>query len=187
MSARVDPQLRALAHPVRLRMLSLLWGAAMSAADLARELDISHALASQHLRRLDETGYVELVDVREKRGGRERRYRARRGTPLTDKASAESEALPLLVETMMATLRERVPVHLVGSPVVTADAELWVLPDSWQAAQRAVLDAMSALHDAALPPHSPGAQRVAVSAVLFALGSDVPVEGMTGGGYVSGD
>ncbi|MGW5673350.1 helix-turn-helix domain-containing protein, partial [Micromonospora sp. NPDC003776] len=51
-----DPRLRALAHPVRLRMLSLLWGAPLSAAALARELAISHALASQHLRRLDAAG-----------------------------------------------------------------------------------------------------------------------------------
>ncbi|MGW2857569.1 helix-turn-helix domain-containing protein, partial [Streptomyces sp. NPDC001215] len=55
-----DPVLRALAHPVRLRMLSLMWPGPMSAAELARELDISHALASQHLRRLDTVGLVEL-------------------------------------------------------------------------------------------------------------------------------
>ncbi|MEV1205735.1 winged helix-turn-helix domain-containing protein, partial [Microbispora rosea] len=44
--AEGDPRLRALAHPVRLRMLSLMWGAPMSAAELSRELGISHALAS---------------------------------------------------------------------------------------------------------------------------------------------
>ncbi|MGI8954187.1 MAG: helix-turn-helix domain-containing protein, partial [Nocardioidaceae bacterium] len=35
--------LRAPAHPVRLQMLSLLTGAAMSAAELARELHITQA------------------------------------------------------------------------------------------------------------------------------------------------
>ena len=38
--------LRALAHPVRLRILSLLTGADLTAADVARELGITHANAS---------------------------------------------------------------------------------------------------------------------------------------------
>ena len=42
--------LRALAHPVRLRILSLLTGADLTAADVARELGITHANASYHLR-----------------------------------------------------------------------------------------------------------------------------------------
>ena len=43
-------QLRALAHPVRLRILSLLTGADLTAADVARELGLTHANASHHLR-----------------------------------------------------------------------------------------------------------------------------------------
>lgn len=38
--------LRAVAHPVRLRILSLLTGAEMSAAEIARELDITQATAA---------------------------------------------------------------------------------------------------------------------------------------------
>ncbi|OPG04279.1 winged helix-turn-helix domain-containing protein, partial [Microbispora sp. GKU 823] len=86
--AEADPRLRALAHPVRLRMLSLMWGAPMSAAELSRELGISHALASHHLRCLDEAGLAELAGVRVRRGGRERRYRAAGGTPLTERGTA---------------------------------------------------------------------------------------------------
>ena len=40
--------LRSVAHPLRLRMLSLLTGTAMSAAEVARELEITHANASYH-------------------------------------------------------------------------------------------------------------------------------------------
>ena len=43
-------RLRAMAHPVRLRILSLLTAEAMSAADVARALDLTHANASYHLR-----------------------------------------------------------------------------------------------------------------------------------------
>ena len=42
--------LRAVAHPVRLRILSLLTGTELSAAEVARELDLTHANASYHLR-----------------------------------------------------------------------------------------------------------------------------------------
>src|ERR1700753_959910 len=73
--------LRARAHPLRLRMLSLLTGAAMSAAELGRELDISQALASYHLRFLVNAGAVELAEELSNRGGRERRYRYRAESP----------------------------------------------------------------------------------------------------------
>ena len=49
-------QLRAVAHPVRLRMLSLLTGTELSAAEVARELGITHANASYHLRTLLDAG-----------------------------------------------------------------------------------------------------------------------------------
>ena len=42
--------LRVLAHPLRLRILSLLTGAPFSAMELSRELSISRAMASYHLR-----------------------------------------------------------------------------------------------------------------------------------------
>ena len=64
--------LRARAHPLRLRMLSLLTGAELSAAELARELGVSQALASYHLRQLADAGLAELADVRSHRGGQER-------------------------------------------------------------------------------------------------------------------
>jgi DNA-binding transcriptional ArsR family regulator len=67
--------LRALAHPVRLQMLSLLTGAPMSAAEVARELGLTHANASYHLRQLFAAG--QLVEAGEEtiRGGRAKRYR----------------------------------------------------------------------------------------------------------------
>src|SRR5260221_10365724 len=74
---KVIAAVRARAHPLRLRMLSLLTGAALSAAELARELEVSQALASYHLRQLADAGLVELVEERSRRGGRERRYRHR--------------------------------------------------------------------------------------------------------------
>lgn len=53
-----DPtaELRALAHPLRLRILSLLTGQAMSAAEVARALGCTQANASYHLRLLASVG-----------------------------------------------------------------------------------------------------------------------------------
>ena len=62
-------ELRALAHPVRLQILSLLTGAELSAAEVARELGLTHANASYHLRTLHAAG--ELIDRR--RGAHPRR------------------------------------------------------------------------------------------------------------------
>jgi DNA-binding transcriptional ArsR family regulator len=53
-----DPTRRALAHPVRLRMMALTRMTPMSGAELARELGIPHALAARHLRRLADAGLV---------------------------------------------------------------------------------------------------------------------------------
>lgn len=67
--------LRALAHPIRLRILSLLTGTAMSAAELSRELGISQANASYHLRVLASAGEVVQAGEQKIRGGVAKKYR----------------------------------------------------------------------------------------------------------------
>ena len=67
--------LRALAHPVRLRILSLLTGAELTAAEVARELGITHANASYHLRFLLDAGEIVVSGEEKIRGGVARRYR----------------------------------------------------------------------------------------------------------------
>jgi DNA-binding transcriptional ArsR family regulator len=58
-----DPRgIRALAHPVRLEALAIIGRAGrITTADAARELGISHGLASHHLHQLAKYGYVEQV------------------------------------------------------------------------------------------------------------------------------
>src|SRR6476620_10977344 len=67
--------LRALAHPVRLQMLSLLTGAPMTAAEVARELGLTHANASYHLRNLLAGGLILVAGEEKIRGGVAKRYR----------------------------------------------------------------------------------------------------------------
>lgn len=176
--AVADPRLRALAHPVRLRMLSLLWGAPMSAAELSRELGISHALASHHLRFLDEAGLAELAGVQVRRGGRERRYRAVGGTPLTE----QRDGFPLLAEVLAQSLRERAgrrgtDGEGADDEGVTADAELWVPPELWHDVRRRILQAIVDLHDGAAAPRTPGTIRVGATVAAFPLTESTGGEG----------
>lgn len=167
-----DPVLRALAHPMRLRMLTLMWPGPMSAAELARELAVSHALASQHLRRLDAVGLVELAEERTRRGGRERRYRTVHGSPLSD----QRDGAPLLAETLAHTLRERAVRRAPDGEGVTADAELWVDPETWNDVRNRLAALVMELHDAARPPHAPGTIPVGVSVMAFPLRGVTPSE-----------
>ncbi|HEY2443655.1 MAG TPA: winged helix-turn-helix domain-containing protein [Streptosporangiaceae bacterium] len=66
-----DPRsIRALADPLRLRLRSIIGrNGRVTAADAARELGISHGLASHHLRQLAKYGFVEQVQGAD---GRER-------------------------------------------------------------------------------------------------------------------
>ncbi|WP_090929624.1 winged helix-turn-helix domain-containing protein [Nonomuraea jiangxiensis] len=60
--------MRAFAHPVRLALHELLLRAgATTAADAAREVGISQALASYHLRQLAKYGFVEQATARDER------------------------------------------------------------------------------------------------------------------------
>jgi DNA-binding transcriptional ArsR family regulator len=167
--------LRALAHPLRLQMLSLLTGSAFSATELSRELGISQALASYHLRQLDRAGVVDLAEERVKRGGRERRFVYR---PPSDRSgsSTDDEARTLVAEAIAVELRRRSHEAAPGTPQLGVDAELWVRPADWKTALEAVRAASIELHDRALPLRAPGTVRVSMSALLFTMTSE-PVPG----------
>ena len=62
--------MRALAHPVRVRMLIQLRGEALSASDLARRLGIRFGSARFHLAKLVEAGIAHPAGERVRRGGR---------------------------------------------------------------------------------------------------------------------
>src|SRR3954467_1348719 len=68
-------RLRATAHPVRLEMLSLLTGAELSAAEVARELGVTQANASYHLRLLLAANLLEVAGEETVRGGKAKKYR----------------------------------------------------------------------------------------------------------------
>jgi DNA-binding MarR family transcriptional regulator len=106
-----DPvAIRALAHPLRLDLQALIGRAGqITAADAARELGISHGLASHHLRQLAKYGFVEQAAGKD---NRERPWRLTRtstswreamGTPEGQAAAAVFEEV--LAERAVAALR----------------------------------------------------------------------------------
>lgn len=162
-----DPVLRALAHPVRLRMLSLMWAAPFGATGLASALNIGHGLATQHLRRLVDTHLVEPVEHRPARGGQERLFQTVRGRVLSDR----DDDAPLLAEALATNLRDRSHRRLPG-PGVTVDADLWVDPAVWERFRTGLAALVDGLHDQGRSPTDRDAVPVAVTIMTFRTGPD---------------
>jgi DNA-binding transcriptional ArsR family regulator len=158
-------RLRALAHPLRLRMLSLMTGAPMSSAELARELGMTHAAASFHVRQLAAAGYIELAETRSVRGGKERRYRARPA----GRAEWEGEDPPLVVRAVFEEVGRRAVASSSEAWRLLADGELWVDPAAWDTVVKRVGEAVDALHEAAQAPRTAGSIHVSATALLFAI------------------
>jgi len=176
---RADPrtELRALAHPTRLRILSLLTGAPMTAADVARELSMTHANASYHLRQLFAAGQIEVAGEERIRGGVAKRYRYITGATMPALAPdpdnehlADRRAVYLA---MAAELRRRSGRMRYGpGRNHVTDAELWVDPDVWTEFRATVMAASIALHRAAQPPRTPGTVRTSATMALFEMEPD---------------
>lgn len=163
--------LRALAHPLRLRLLSLLTRHPMSAAEAARETGESQANVSYHLRRLHAVGLLEVAEEVSVRGGRAKRYRhdPESGQNVSATTPAEHQ---LLAGALADELRRRATEQRVGAPSAMTDAELWVEPEVWSRALTLAGELGCLLHEAARPPHEPGAVRIGATVVLFELDGD---------------
>src|SRR4051812_15076615 len=64
-----DPRyVKALAHPLRIRILALLADRSASPVQLSSQLDATLGTVAYHVRTLHSLGLVELVDTRQRRG-----------------------------------------------------------------------------------------------------------------------
>jgi DNA-binding transcriptional ArsR family regulator len=161
-------RLRALAHPIRLRILSLLTGAAMTAAEVARELDLTHANASYHLRQLYAADAIEIVGEEHIRGGVAKRYRYQPDREVAGPAAVQGDHR-LLFAAGATELRRRA-VHLrTDRRKHLTDAELWVDPQAWEEIRDLVHAVSADLHQAARPPRTPGTIRVSATMALFEM------------------
>ncbi|HET9423081.1 MAG TPA: helix-turn-helix domain-containing protein [Nocardioides sp.] len=163
-----EPQLsslRSVAHPLRLRMLSLLTGTSMSAAEVARELEITHANASYHLRQLLDAGQL-VVDGEERiRGGVAKRYRHVWDSAPSSLSVGDPEQQ---VRAMASELVRRFQVREKKKTLLT-DAELWVTPEVWERARDLLQEASALVHDNAAAPRTEGTKPVNLSIAAFGM------------------
>ncbi|GID95157.1 ArsR/SmtB family transcription factor [Amorphoplanes digitatis] len=162
--------LRAMAHPLRLQMLSLLASAPLTAADVARELALTHANASYHLRNLLSAGLIVQAGEERIRGGVAKRYRydADRGRDpggFPDQHAADAQRALIAAVANELIRRTAEADWSVGGLMV--DAELWVDPQVWRETRDRIAEAARGLHDAARAPHTPGTVRANTTIAMF--------------------
>jgi DNA-binding transcriptional ArsR family regulator len=116
--------LRALSHPVRLRMLGLLrTEGPATATSLARRLDLNSGATSYHLRQLAQHGFIE--EDTERGTGRDRWWRAAHEATRTD--FDEEGASDEDVEAYLATVAQ-----VYGDRLRAAVAAQQFLPPEWR-------------------------------------------------------
>ncbi|GGN26057.1 DNA-binding transcriptional ArsR family regulator [Actinoplanes campanulatus] len=160
--------LRALAHPVRLQIMSLLTGAALTAAEVARELGITHANASYHLRNLQSGGLIAVAGEEKIRGGVAKRYRY--DTGCWGKPGPEDKRA-LYPAAANELIRRSAQGNWSGTGVL-GDGEFWIDPLKWQEIRDRIASALRDLHDAAQPPRTPGTVRTSTTIALFEMRSE---------------
>ena len=178
MSLGVDPKahLRALAHPVRLRILSLLTGLELTAAEVARELDLTHANASYHLRQLHACGIIDVAGQERIHGGIAKRYRydleaelAKPDVPPKDSDIRDISGHRLVYAAMATELNRRGAMMRRSITNHLTDAELWVDPEIWKSVRDKISEASDELHRAAKPPRTKKTIRVNATIALFEM------------------
>jgi predicted ArsR family transcriptional regulator len=157
--------LRALANPRRIRIVSLLTGAAMSATEVAEELGIAHGSASYHMRQLTAAGFLKRVSDGASGAGRgqpPRRY-------TYDPSSAERldrSGHERVTEALFIDLRRRLAVM---TRRLMEDDEVWLPLEAWEDLVSRVEDVVRLVHAKAGPPRAKGSVHVSVTAVLLEL------------------
>ncbi len=160
-------RLRATAHPVRLRILSLLTAEAMSAAEVARALEISHANASYHLRQLHDVGELVIESEEKVRGGVAKRYRYDATREVPDRTSGIDDRIAYARATGLEV--ERRLLDGVRGAASSSDLETWVAAETWHRALDLVHRASMLLHAEARPAGTPGTVHVSFTTTAFTM------------------
>ncbi|MDR7251114.1 DNA-binding transcriptional ArsR family regulator [Nocardioides sp. BE266] len=178
-------RLRATAHPLRLRILSLLTAEAMSAAEVARALATTHANASYHLRVLHDNGVLVVESEEKIRGGVAKRYRydPERELPHQDNTNDEQIAYARA----NAVEVERRLLDAASGAGFSFDLEAWVPVAAWHRALDLLDEASLLLHSEARPTGTADTVHVSGTAQAFTMsggltGADVKWNRVARGG-----
>ncbi len=160
-------RLRATAHPVRLRILSLLTAEAMSAAEVARTLDLTHANASYHLRLLHDIGELVVESEEKIRGGVAKRYRYDATREVPDRTSGVDDRVAYARANALEV--ERRLLDAAPGSGSSSDLEAWVPVEAWHRALDLLHEASHLLHAAALPTGSPDTVHISATTQAFTM------------------
>jgi DNA-binding transcriptional ArsR family regulator len=109
-----DPRyVKALAHPLRIRILAMLADRSASPVQLSSKLDATLGTVAYHVRTLHSLGLVELVDTKQRRGATEHYYRAREHPRFPD--DAWSGLAPIAKQRMLSAMLQQIGEYVTGS------------------------------------------------------------------------
>jgi DNA-binding transcriptional ArsR family regulator len=109
-----DPRyVKALAHPLRIRILAMLADRSASPVQLSTQLDATLGTVAYHVRTLHSLGLVELVDTRQRRGATEHYYRAREHPRFPDDAWAG--LAPVAKQRMLSAMLQQIGQFVTAS------------------------------------------------------------------------
>jgi DNA-binding transcriptional ArsR family regulator len=170
--------LRASAHPVRLQIMSLLTGASLTAAEVARELGLTHANASYHLRQLLAAGMIVPAGEERIRGGIAKRYRYDAGVDVA-REKARGRRPDEYYRGLFAAVARELVRRSQGNTFtdegnLLVDGDLWIEPEAWQRFKERIGTAARELHEAAQPPRTAGTVRTSTSIAMFRMGDGNP-------------
>ena len=121
---------KAMAHPLRLRILAALEHRTASPSELADELDAPLGNVSYHVRQLHGLGLLELVKETPRRGAVEHYYRLEARPHITDKAWGEAPRIvkEAVQRGMLSRVAEQVNAAVDAGGFDRAEAHLSRLP-----------------------------------------------------------
>jgi DNA-binding transcriptional ArsR family regulator len=109
-----DPRyVRALAHPMRIRLLAMLEESDASPVQLAQRLGQPLGSVAYHVRILNELGLLDLVSTRQRRGAMEHFYRARAHPRIDDETW--SALGPVTKQRMLSAMLQQLTAYLERS------------------------------------------------------------------------
>jgi DNA-binding transcriptional ArsR family regulator len=121
---------KALAHPVRVRILAALERRTASPRELAEELDVSLGVVSYHVRQLAGAGLIRLVKEARRRGAVEHYYQLDRRPSIREKAWADAPDFvkQALAGAVLAEVAEEVNAAVESGGFTHEDMHLSRLP-----------------------------------------------------------
>ena len=178
-----DPRyVKALSHPLRVRILALLQERTASPRELAEWLDATLGTVSYHVRALHDFGLIELVRTTQVRGAIAHHYKARIRPRVSDEAWAS--AAPIVKQAAVGAALQTVDDYARASAAAggfdrpeahLTRTHLRLDAKGWEAAARAcekLLAELDKVEEAAgrrleKDPHAEGASDAAVVMLLF--------------------